>query len=72
MTHFNRAVTIKCSVCGLEVTGVVDALGVVHASIRSRPADDKVQVGICVSCSDRRVVKTYKPLADPHGLDWDS
>ena len=54
MTHFNRAVTIKCSVCGLEVTGVVDAQGVVHASDRSRPANDKVQVGICITCSDRR------------------
>jgi hypothetical protein len=69
MNRFNRAVTIKCSVCGLEVTGVVDANGVVHASDRSRPADDKVQVGICVSCSDRR--QAYKPLADPAGLEWD-
>jgi hypothetical protein len=68
-TTFGRSVKISCLVCGRDVIGVVDANGVVHPSDGNRSALD-TQTGICTSCAERR--KNYKPLADPHGLDWDS
>ena len=49
MKRENRAVTIRCVVCGLEVTGVEDENGIVRASDRSRPAlDAPVKDGYCM------------------------
>lgn len=45
----NRAVTIRCVVCGLEVVGVKDAKGVVRPSDRSRPEPGApVKRGYCI------------------------
>ena len=52
MKKANRAVTVKCGVCGLEVVGVRDAAGLVRPSDRSRPALDEPPVGgLCARCA---------------------
>jgi hypothetical protein len=43
-----RAVTIECRECGLRVTGVADALGIVRASDRTRPSiNAPIHFGYC-------------------------
>lgn len=44
-----RAVTVRCRICGLEVTGAMDTQGVVRPSNRSRPEmDEPIQDGYCI------------------------
>ena len=50
-----RAVTIRCVVCGLEVTGVEDETGLVKASDRSRPAlGAPAKDGYCMTHAPRQ------------------
>lgn len=48
----NRAVTIKCVKCGLEVTGVRQPGGIIRPSNTSRPElGAPVEPGLCIPCS---------------------
>lgn len=60
----NRAVTIRCRNCGLEVTGVKTREGMIRPHDRARPElDAPVEDGYCMSCANDLDAEELHPSA---------